>query len=172
MVETITPENTNVDVISFFEATEQMFLDGIETLKNFDHNQLSGLADYADQIFKNGYAEFAIGSVSSLTMAVIGHEKEIMNLVIAPPQWLLMCSREPYHQFGSIIFCISQIVDCYNGLINDPNIVKRAQAFETEYLRTISTLKPNKYQLSLLLEFPNGIEHSLIYNRKSIQLLN
>lgn len=171
MVGTIDPEKT--EVISLFESTKRVFFDGIETLKKFEHNQLSVLAEYTDQIFKNRYAEFAIGNVPSLTMAVLGDEEEVANFVIAPPQWILMCSREPHHHFGSIVFCISQVADCYNGLMKDPNLIKRAKAFEAEYLRTIRAgLKPNSYQQSLLLEFPNGMEHSLIYNRKPVELLN
>jgi hypothetical protein len=171
LIANIDPENTNV--VSLFEATEHTFLDGIETLKKFEHNQLSSLAEYTDQIFKNRYAEFAIGAVPSLTMAVLRDGEEVMNFVIAPPRWMLMCDDEPYHQFGSIVFCISQVVDCYNGLMNDPNLIKRAKAFEVEYLRIIaSRLSLNEYQHSLLLEFPNGIEHSLIYKRKPVELLN
>lgn len=167
---TVDPEKK--ELISFFESTEKVFFEGIDTLKKFDHNLLVDLAEYVSSIFQNRYAEFAIGDVPSLTMAVLGTEDEAMHFVIAPPNWMLMCSQEPHHHFGSIVFCISQVADFYNGMMGDESVLRRARAFEVEYLNSLPNITLNPYQRELLAEFPNGMEPSLVYNRRPVELLN
>ena len=167
----ITP---GTEACNIFNTVHTRFLKELTTLANSDNDTISSLAKYTKDLFTNQHAELGIGEVLSLTMSIMTYSYKAVPMIVAPANWLDKLVTDSFYQIGGIIFISSQIVDTYNGKLSDPKIVKRAMSFEAEYIKAYKTDSDtlNTYQQDLVLKFPNGMDSSLLYNRKQILLVN
>lgn len=85
--------------------------------------------------------------------------------IMCPPKWVEMTEKDPFMQFGALVYTGSQARDYYNKRYYDgyQSIQKRSLAFEAEYLHTIQNhpwvnwFKPNEYQQKVMAKFPKGL---------------
>lgn len=164
----------NPQAIQMKEVFNTAFFGGLRSMAQLNNQHVSELAEYVQKIFDNNLAEFAIGKVPTLTMAIMGHpDGHIVNLVIAPPTWPKECNNDPFHEFGAIVYCCSQVVDSYNQKFDSfEEIERRARGYESEYILSIGKKNWNDYHRQVIEEFPQGIEPCLIYQRKPVELVN
>jgi hypothetical protein len=132
-----------------------------------------------------------VEGIPTLSFTALRNPAGIMGMVICPEDWLEQIEANPLYCMGGIVFVASQCRDFWNGKIlypaqdqdqsatfgpgpqiaTDPIVLKRAFAYEAEYLHSIfpsGDLKPNDYQSKVMAAYPKGLDTSLdlIYDGK------
>jgi hypothetical protein len=113
-------------------------------------------------------------NVQTLSFAMAERVHIPSAMILVPHEWLDQIKADPVLQMGAVAFVGSQTVDFYNGKTTHADfgdMVKRARAYEAEYLSTIKSAAPdqrfNDYQEAVLNEFPQGLSsfgiRSLLY---------
>jgi hypothetical protein len=97
--------------------------------------------------------------------------------VFLPKNWLEEVRRDPVLQMGALVFVGSQVVDVYNHRLVDegPSSIKRARAYEAEFLLHTRKVSPNlsfnEYQQRVMAEYPRGLQseaaQGLLYTSRS-----
>lgn len=157
------------------QLCSDVFTGGVDILRNSANSHISDLMSYAWDVFHNHHALLAIGpKVPSLSItAAIQRDGNSRIIVIPPHDWPDMVQQDNVHQMGAIVFVCSQVVDIYNRRVvskeTKSEMVKLATSYESEFLHFVLDLghdKFNEYQQGVMKEFPNGLDTSLLYERK------
>jgi hypothetical protein len=88
--------------------------------------------------------------------------------IMCPPTWMQMVKKDPFLQFGGLVFVGSQARDYYNGKLDrqsdGPLVMERSRAFEAEYLHFLAScdfdvpiFMPNDYQKEVMKRYPKGL---------------
>jgi hypothetical protein len=146
------------------QAMGDTFTVGVATLKMFPNPVVRDLASMVWDILGHRIVPIAMGpNVPTLTIAVHGNPALPQAILFVPHRWCEMVKEDPCYQLGAITFVGSQAVDLYNGRIahESKEAIKRARAYEAEYLRTVREQLPgmkfNEWQEDCLSDFPAGI---------------
>jgi hypothetical protein len=162
----------NFDLVS---QNPSSFTAGVLVLKKFS-NELFNLPDDIWKAFHFSHSLLTLyPSAQSLSIAVIGTDvNNIKPIVLVPYFWSNLMDNDLVNSLGGIINIGSMVVDCLNLNITDVNsfgddIKHRANNFESEFLRQIDDLEPNKYQSNLLSDY-SKFEEGILYTRKTIDV--
>jgi hypothetical protein len=161
--------NDDSDLYILGKNLFKLFLAGLESLAQNSNPLLGDLGKHTLDIVANNHTELVLGDTPGLSMAVVGIDSGTISVVIIPVDWVEMCAHNPPFQFGGIVFVGSQVVDYYNG---QPDMLKRARAFEAEYVKSLPSEILNGYQKKLLMDFPNGLTSNFMYRPKPVELVN
>lgn len=137
-------------------------------LTSFPNNHIQSLMKLVWDVVGHRIAPVALGpQVPSLSLAA---RLDGDAIIFMPHNWLEMIAKDPVEQMGALVFVGSQAVDFYNGRLltsketaqeDHTNTIKRARAYEAEYLKTVKGGFPDwkftPYQQKVLGEYPEGI---------------
>lgn len=163
------------------QLCSEIFTGGVDILRNSENPHISDLMGYVWNVFHNHHALLALGpKVPSLSItAAIQRDGSSRIIVIPPHGWPEMVQGDNVYQLGAIVFISSQVADLYNRrVVSDETkteMVKLSTSYESEFLHFVKSLgheKFNEYQKQVMREFPNGLDTSLLYDRKQVEIMN
>ena len=157
------------------KAPSKMFDFLIDYLReDFPDKEINQLCNLAWRLIGNGKVIVALAPgdaiPTNIGFAVIGNEFSRTPAVLLREDWLEFVKTDRIMGLGSIVFVASQIRDQYNSRLSLPESSNRARMYEAQMLLALQQqeqFEPNDWQRAELEEFPNGINHKLLYTRKS-----
>lgn len=141
---------------------------GVDFLRSvFPNEAVQKLMKLVWDIIGHKITPIALGpQVPSISLAVFGSPALPQAAIFLPHNWLDDVKADPVLQMGALVFVGSQALDFYNQKVGrapaqGPESVRRARAYEAEYLLTVKKMGPqtkfNDYQKKVLDDFPEGI---------------
>lgn len=139
---------------------------------DFPNEPVNRLMGHVWNLFGSRRVNVAMYKVSSLSFGVFGTLQSPIPVMLIPQSWLQLGITDPLMAVAGLVYCGSQAVDFYNGLLltDRETCMKRALAYESEFL--LSTLKRwpetvlNDYQREVLDQYPQGFPSDLVYEMK------
>jgi hypothetical protein len=140
--------------------------------REFPNPHVNTLMVHVWNLFGSRTVPVAMYEVPTMSFVVVGSMEDPQPILLVPQSWLLRGVLEPTMAVAALVFCGSQAVDFYNGLLltDRETCMSRAAAYEAEFLLTTQKNWPetkfNGYQRSVLEKFPTGLPDHLRYEMK------
>lgn len=154
--------------------TSHLFTLAVDVIrKDLPSPRLKALGEAIWGVFHHQHVMLGQGpQVPSLSFATDG----VQAFVLAPPEWANMALDNPARETGAVVMCGSQAVDFYNGRFGRDEaqtIVKRAHAYEAEFLRLVGPhVEMDAHQKKILAEFPSFDAVAFDYKRRAVEPKN
>jgi hypothetical protein len=163
------------------ELCSGIFSGGVQLLMTFPNKHISLLMSYVWDVFHHRHALMALGpKVPSLSISAAKDSTGHTRIIVIPPHdWPEAVEKDTLFQLGAVLFISSQVADVYNDRIISKEsrsvMIKLATSYEAEYLHIVKQMGHNdfnEYQQNVMNEFPEGIDSSLLYVRKPVDIVN
>lgn len=138
-------------------------VDALRTPSEFPNVSINELMTLFWRLVGNNITPSALSeSVETVSFFSEIHEDERIAVILVPVNYVTLCKKDPFMQYGALVFTASQARDYYNDrLYVRSDVMQRAYANEAEYLNTIKALIPqfksNRYQKDVMKRFPYGL---------------
>jgi hypothetical protein len=122
--------------------------------------------------------------IPTVTFAVglLPPQSSLMPVIVFPSNYLEQIRENPLQALGGVVFIASQVRDFVYHQLEPQRSLKRAHAFEVEFLRVMCLhhehegllWEPNDYQRSILEEYPDGLASlasDLVYPTPALTIL-
>lgn len=151
-------------------------VDFLREERKFPNREINNLTTLLWRLIGNKHIPMTLdtsGSVSNLSMLVLGKSGEEIPFFIMPKNFIVRVNENPAMQLGAVVYNASQARDYWTGKLVlekklgfNNNFHKRAIAFEAEMLITLKKvssgvsqeLELNDYQTAVLRNYPEGLK--------------